>query len=248
MFRALFLVMKDDIEKTWQVRHIQYNIQKRLRMLKYISYMRINIAYGSEYTNHTVVAGYGRNADIMSPLPSTGEDFASSDAIVSIYRAVIDSLKLLWQEHQWNVDDLETMLHTIQAEEYTSWWQGKVFPSPDRSVKAALYAELYPAHTDYYLRFIGRGNKCVKSVHFLKGFQDIDSVLAFCSEQKWTSNEHFSFSWHPEITIHFYTFKDAAEITYDPVEYTLEGLHNFVKAQQAGISTNERLRLKELIY
>jgi hypothetical protein len=223
------------------------NIGKRLKKLEEISYRkwRLTLADGQSDQSH-IFWDDGKNLEALLFI-----DFqkiiscAEFQSIQLLYEMIFEALGQIWQVKSWNPDRLAEMHAAIKEENYkVSIIYGKDFPSPDKKRKAQFYCELFTDFAEYYVRFIGKGNKVHENIHFLKVDVDPDSYFMYFTNHYWNDKENFIVSdFNNEIFYIFNVNSGCFSIEYRPIDNSLEQLQNYVKAMQYGIPREERLRL-----
>ena len=246
MLDQFYIVFEEKEFDSYSLKHIQYNVHKRLQQLKYVSYRRIDIFLIDKERDIEVDRDDKKKASLKCSFDrAVIKDISDNKSIASLYDTTFKCLKLLWQRNSWDVEDLNHMHSNITAENYfSSLCIGKKLVSPDKKNKAEFWCELYPTYANYYLCFLkGRGEQ-VQKILFLRGHSDPDLFFYFFSNRAWRDNEYFLLSdINKEIFYIFNVNEPGFSIEYRPMNNTLEECKNYVRAFQADIPHNERLRL-----
>jgi hypothetical protein len=250
MLNSFFLAFENDEANSWDIKHIQYNVYKRLKKLKYVTYRRIDINFVDAVEDGNKIERGDNKIIVLKSFvdPVYSRKSKERDSIAYIYRCLFNTLEFLWTNHNWNVKDLQQMLSVIEATEYTANLTiGKILPSPDKKHKVELLCELYPGYCDYNLLFLDKKGVILHKILFLHGMGDPGMVFIFYYNRLWRDNEYFLISNDTKEI--FYVFNvQSAEFTLEfrPLKNTLEACKNAAASYQADISSEERSRLWKL--
>lgn len=249
MIREFYLSFEGDKLDAKKIKHIQYNITKRIKKLKYVTYRRIDISFVATKTTEqkkAEVRWNDKTAVISCSLKEENlNDLNSNESIVAVYKSVFDGLASLWLENNWDFHDLGNMYNEIDLEGFfVSGKYGKTFLSPDKNYKAEFFCEVYPDYADYYLDFLSKKNVLKRRIKFLKGFPVIELVFGFYNTAFWRDTNSFSLQdGNKEIAYIFDINADTVSIEFSPKWNTLEVLKNYVGAFESSVSHNERKKL-----
>lgn len=244
MLRELYLNIANERTDFLKIKHIQYNILKRIGKLKYITYRRIDINLCFDGCEE-ITWDNAKTAVIKVSAPKRLESsLESKETIVELYKIVFAGLKKHWQKNNWNLGDLNEMHNAIIKEDYKSHITSrKSILSKNRKRKAELYCELQPDYSDYFL-IISERRKELYRFNYLHGISDPGMFFGFFPNFYWIGDESVVLSdLNKEIFYVFDMTKGNFSIDYRPLYNTIEELKNYVKAYQAGLSPNERLKL-----
>jgi len=249
MLNQFYIVFENRALDSFSLKHIQYNILKRLRELKYVSYRRIDVVLTDvKEEGRRIEWDDKKTANIKCYVGlSFGEPVADKRSTQAQYRAIFNGLEVLWEANQWNVDDLRGVYSEIEQEDFASSISyGKTLASPCKKHKAAFFCEIYPEYCDYYLLFLGNKGKVEQRIPFLHGHPDPGIFFNFFSNRAWRDNQYFLLSdINKEIFYIFNVNEPTSSLEYRPLNNTLEECKNYVAAFQANIPNSERLRLLE---
>lgn len=248
MVRQFYVVAEDNRIDSFNIKHIQYNLYKRLTRLKYVTYQRINILLIDKKGKEDIQIEWDdkKSANLKVYLdPKLMTTITAIDSIAAIYDVLFECLEVLWVKYGWNVGDLKNMHLEIIGENFSSFLvYGKNLVSPDKKYKAEFFCELFPEYTDYYLNFLGKKGELINKIKFLHGHPDPSIVFGFYTNSNWRDNECFLLAdINKEIFYLFNVKKDEFSIEFIPTYNSLEECKNFVLAFQANVSHKEMMRL-----
>jgi hypothetical protein len=246
MVDQFYLVYEEEQLDSYSLKHIQYNVHKRLQILKYVSYKRIDVCLVEAEVDIMVERDDKKKATLKCRFErSMIEDVSEKKTIAYLYNLTFKCLMFLWSRNSWNVEDLDTIHSDIVAENYlSSIFFGKTLFSPDKNHKAAFLCELYPEFANYYLCFFERKGDPSQKILFLHGHSDPDLFFYFFSNRVWRDNDYFLLSnITKEVFYIFNVNQTDFLIEYRPLNNTLEECKNYITAFQADIPISERLKL-----
>ncbi|MHA4812322.1 hypothetical protein ACX0G9_29775 [Flavitalea flava] len=247
MLKQFYIVFENRELDSFSLKHIQYNIQRRIRELKYVTYRRLDILLVDGKDQHEQIERDDKKTANMKCYIDSSliESIADKKSIKALYTVIFKGLEILWAKSQWDIEDLNDIYRAIEKDDFfSSVIYGKTLVSPDKKHNAEFLCEIYPGYTDYYLRFIRKKEEVVHKIHFLHGHPDPGIFFNFFSNRIWRDSNHFLLSdINKEIFYIFNVNNPDFSIEYRPINNSLEECKNYVAAFQAGISQNERLRL-----
>lgn len=247
MLNQFYIVFENSALDSFSLKHIQYNIQKRLQELKYVSYRRLDVVLadakdgdGKIEWDDKKTANIKCSVDLSLDAPVTDKR-----SIKSQYLAIFNGLGGLWERNQWDIADLNNIYSKIEQEGFASSTSyGKILVSPDKKHKAEFFCEIYPEYCDYYLLFWGNKGKLEQRILFLHGHPDPGIFFNFFSNRGWRDNQYFLLSdINKEVFYIFNVNEPTSSLEYRPLNNTLEECKNYVAAFQANIPNSERLKL-----
>src|SRR5882757_3463131 len=120
MLKLFFLVFDNEKADSLKIKHIQYNIQKKLYTLKYIRYGRIDVLFDIDHGGETETFWeHSRSARVKTGLDKAFvNDLSARDSIAGIYKSTVAALKILWDKNNWAKDDLDGLLGEAEKENY----------------------------------------------------------------------------------------------------------------------------------
>lgn len=228
---------------------LKYTLQIRINSLTYCSYRKIDLLLtGSELSplgRTGLWRDDGKNAVIQ--WYADERTFRLEDGttdLEALLTIILRALEELWRKKGWPVDDLAEMHRIIVREQfYVSMTYGLVRASPVKKHRAELYCQLYPSHTDYFVRFRGK-NSPARKVHFLKGQEDPEILYEFFRHRTWKDDESLVISdWNQEIFFIFNIQKDDFTLEFRPTYHSLEVCMDKLRSFGAGLTPDERLGL-----
>ena len=246
MLQQFYIVFERKELDSFSIKHIQYNIKKRLQELKYVSYRRLDILLvDTEGEDGDIEWDDKKTANMKCYIDPLRFISTSKESIVEVYLAIFKGLRILWERNQWMADDLTEIYRNIEQDDFFSFINyGKVLVSPDKKHKAQFFCELYPQYADYYLLFFNSKGKVVQKVPFLHGHQDPDIYFSFFLNRAWRDNEYFLLSNNNKEIFNVFNVNESNfSLEYRPLNNSLEECKNYVAAFQANISSSERLKL-----
>lgn len=250
MLNQFYIVFEKRELDSFKLKHIQYNIHKRLRELKYVTYRRLDFTLIDENKGGAEIEWDDKKtANIRCYVdPVIIPSIEDKNGIAAVYTVLFDALKALWIKNNWNSEDLKNIYSEIERENFfSSRSYGKVEVSTDKKYKTKFFCELYPVYADYYLRFLGKKGEVVQEVKFLHGHPDPSIFFNFFPNRVWRDNEYFLLSDANKEIFYIFNVNSANfSIEYRPINNSLEECKNYVAAFQAKISQDERMRLLRL--
>ncbi len=246
MLRFFYISIAESVEQTKFLKHIEYSVYKHLKSLKYVSFRRIDIEVEAKEIIEAPSVFHAH--DIARIKLSLGSDemltIQEKKTINTIYSKVFDSLKILWLEKSWSIEDLSRIHDQIPLEQLPcTMLVGKPVASKSKKYKAIVRCEVYTDYADYFVDFMEKG-KAVHSIHFLKGSPIIQLFLGFFHTRSWNGDDFFIFSdLNKEI---FYVFNRKEEhftIEYRPIYNTEEQCKRHVRAFEFDVTNSERLEI-----
>lgn len=231
---------------TWDIKHIQYNLLKRLNNLKYVSYKRIDIILVKN-TNEQFDCDLDFKKTTRLRVSINEEsvtDLMDNQTIKVVYDYVFEGLDFLWKKNIWDLQDLLKIQEVIKAENFfVDLVYDKGIASPDRKHKAEFYCILHPGYTEYNFRVLYK-KEVVRNVFFLKGHPDPGMFFGFFKNTNWRDNSYFIMSdINKEIFYVFNIHNEDFSIEYRPDYNSLEQCQKHVQAFGMGLSSSERMKL-----
>ena len=246
MLSQFYIVFESKELDSFLLKHIQYNIHKRLKLLKHITHRRfdLHIAAGKE---RAIIEWDDKKTSVVKCFVQQEiiDSCKEKRSIITIYNEIFNGLKILWEKNSWSIVDLENILLDVRNDDYFSSIQyGKRLASPDKYHKAEFWCEIFPEYSDYYVLFLPAKGIGEKKIKFLHGFQDPSIFFNFFQVQLWRDNQYFLLhDINKEIYFIFDVIRASFSIEYRPLNNSLEECQNYVNAFQAHVSHSERLRL-----
>ncbi len=194
MLKEFNLSFKDEELDSKVLKHIQYNLLKKLSKLKYITYRRIDITLSVNQALRHLRIDWddGKTSTISCTIEHQFNDLTSMDGIAEIYQNVSHCLIVSWNKNNWNAKDIQNIINEIISEKYfVSVTIGKNHSSLDRKYKVELVCEIHPLYAEYYLDVSEKGNSFKHRIHFLKGTPIIDLFFVFFTKHYWHDNANF---------------------------------------------------------
>src|SRR6186997_961568 len=108
MLSQFYLAYENDISSSG-IKAIQYNIHKRIKKLKYVSYKRIDILFTFSNPNIGIEIHWDdkKTANIICYLDNAIlNNLADKNNIISTYEIIFNCIKALWRKNEWNLLDL----------------------------------------------------------------------------------------------------------------------------------------------
>jgi hypothetical protein len=246
MLDQLYIVFEDSEFDSFSLKHIQYNILKRIKQLKYVTYRRIDFLFAIG-TDSLMVERDDRKTAVVKCFAdrSIVETIEAKDTIAGVYSKILNGLKLLWERNKWDKRGLEDIYNEIIKEDYfSSIIYGKVYVSPDKKYKAYFLCEIFPGFADYFLVFMGAKGMLHRKIKFLHGHSDPSIFFTFFNNQSWRDSDHFLLSNNNKEVFYIFNVKsDNFSIEYRPIYNSLQECQNFVAAFQSHTSNSEMMRL-----
>jgi len=247
MIQEFILRFESNQIDSFRIKHIQYNIQKRLNLLKYIKYTKMHITFCvNDVEDAQINWDDTRRVEIKYCLEGKlTEDLSEHENIVGIYRNTIAALNLVWEKNNWVNSDLNKLLNEVEADNYLSYGvYGKAKISPSKKYKAEFFLEMFPDYSNYYIQFKGNGKDKLRRIMFLKGLADPFTFFGFFRTALWKDNNYFFLKdVNNEITYVFDINRESYSIEYKPSINSIDQLHNYVRAFQSDIPISEMYRL-----
>ena len=247
MLRQLYISVRDKLSATTQIKHIQYNVIKRLCKLKYVTYRRIDIAmvFGIETGKIDYTWGDDKATGITCILKADGSsDFTSVEMIKAIYDLLLLCFKDLWDKNAWDTGDVDRVFNDIDmGSAFATVTYGKTFIAPGRKHKAEFYCEVFPDYANYFFHLLGNKSSPGKKIQFLKGHTPIETFFMYFNNPYWRDNEYFILSdMNKEVFLLFNISADSVLVEYRPIIGTLEECKNHLRAFEWDVSTADSLR------
>jgi len=245
MLKEFYLGFNFDKESSSRIKHVQYNFWKRLSKIAYVSYRRIDFSF--ELIDESKIGWDDKKtAKLFYPIDRTVlENVNRPETIQKIYEKVIDGLKLFWKENKWDVSDLNSMLSSMQEENFDSTCiYGKTFVSKDKKYKAELFCHLYSEFTEYYLQFLDKKNSVTRRIKFLSSNPDPSIIFGYFSNLGWRDNDHFILSdMNKEIYFIFEINSDDFSTEIFPKFNSLEKCQSILSAFQKNTPNSELIKV-----
>lgn len=246
--KELYLNILNEEEASLLIKHIQFNIQTRFSEVKYQYYRRIDIFFEKNGPAHEIEWNDRKTARIKCGLPNEiVSNLIDVTTTIAIYKCVYNCLLQLWNTNGWKVSVVDSVFEMIEKDNYeSSFYYDKVTISPNKTLKARFYCQLYPTYANYYLHFLDRKNKIVQSLFFLKGQPDVLAFFLFFRNRYWENEDFIVSDLNREI---FYTFNTKGKIAihFRPIHNSMEDCKNYVSAFDYSRSRTERLKLLKII-
>ncbi|MBN8785491.1 MAG: hypothetical protein J0I84_00220 [Terrimonas sp.] len=249
MYKQFYLDIEGDTEDSYYIKHIQYNIQKKLDKIKYYKYRRIDIEFVFNKSNIDIEWNDQKTAQIKCGIAerilSAIEQY---ETIQEIYTLVYECLKLLWLSNSWEEGDLSKIFSEIKQEKYiSSIIYNKAISSSDKKLKTRFHCKIFPAYADYNIQFLNKKNEVIKEECFLKGQPNLLIFFLFFRNYYWVDNSNFILSDLNKEIFFVFSLNEKFFLEYKPQYNSLETCRNYVKAFEFDKNRIERLKLLNLI-
>jgi|SRR5580658_9501410 hypothetical protein len=131
MLKQFYVSFEDLKFDSFALKHIQYNVQKHIGKLKYITYRRIDIMLSCLPINGSEIEWDDkRSSKIRMPVTeSMASNVKQMDVIAAIYDIIFRAISDLWKKNNWNVEDLKDAQSKIEKDRYISviFWGGSMY-------------------------------------------------------------------------------------------------------------------------
>ncbi len=243
-FHLLF--KSESLDYLW-LSHVQFNVYKRLRKIKYLKYRRIDFELIEGIQESFIVdKDWGWALTMHCRID---DEFIHClrkfNNFGPIYDLVFAALQKMWRLNEWNEADLKTMHQQIIDESFISEYEArKALASQDKKLKAQVLCRLYPERTDYFIRTWDRKKGAATEILFWSGFQDISMFLGLFHGWEWRDNEFFLIKgFADDIYFVFNLPEKNVKIEFRALSNTIKECENFLNAFRIGVGKKERLRL-----
>lgn len=247
MLRGFYLRNLNDLYDSASIHHIQVNIFKRLQF-KYITFRRIDITLqlGSATPGFEIEWDDGKHARIILNFSAeTLNDLESKSNFVKIYDLIHNSLIELWRNHNWHIEDVNSVFRSIQNEDYkVTCHIGKPLSSPDKKYKIRIYCEVNTKAANYFFEVVKVREKRKDIVLFFVGTANLDLFFYFFTKLEWDASSFARLTdLNREINFVFDPKNLTCEIVYSPIYNSIPTLKKYLSAFEPGVSSKERKRL-----
>ncbi|MBC7913309.1 MAG: hypothetical protein H7Y07_04220 [Pyrinomonadaceae bacterium] len=192
-----YILFEDNDFDSFLIKHIQYNIQHKIWLLKYNKYSKINISIlGGDERNEAFEITWNDKRTAKISVFCNREFVANLEAKASIefiYAIIFRSLDILWKENGWNVEDLISIQEEIRSEDYEVIVPIKTtLRLSDKKETVNIVCKLYPRFAEYFFRV--EKKKEVQDVRFFRGISDLGIFFGHFSIFRVKDNNSISVS------------------------------------------------------
>ena len=247
--KEFYLKIKEDQGSSLLIKHIQYNVAKRVANLKGSKYRRVDIIFDCKHDDIDIEWNDIKTARIICEIscgivPFLGEE----NTIKEVYTTICKCLTKLWDSNGWNSDVINNIFADIANENYKSWFiYGKTLLSPDKRLKACLFCDLHPTFGNYYVQILNRKNELIKNILFLKGQPDLLVFFLFFKNYYWVDSENFILCDINKEIFYVFNITDGMSVEYKPLYNSEEDCQNYIKAFEYDTTISDRLKLLKIM-
>ncbi|MCO5242026.1 MAG: hypothetical protein M9904_18455 [Chitinophagaceae bacterium] len=247
--KEFYLKIKEDQSSSLLIKHIQYNVAKRVVNLKYSKYRRVDIIFDWQHDDVDIDWNDIKTARIICGISCEIIPFLREENIIKeVYAAIYKCLTKLWDSNGWNFDEINNIFADIAKENYKSWFiYGKTLLSPDRQLKACFFCDLYPSFANYHVQILNKKNELIKNILFLKGQPDLLIFFLFFKNYYWVDSANFILCDINKEIFYVFNIIGGVSVEYKPLYNSVEDCKNYIKAFEYDTTISDRLKLLNIV-